>query len=565
MSHNSPPIMRHAVGSLLGKGVFFGIGLWAWSAFPHYWFVGAGLMGMAVFSMISPVYHIGVATKHRKQQRQWSYEAKEKIFGKTARLAQAGDDVINRLRGRSGLFLGALGKELLFYNPWQPSAGHLTCLAPARSGKSSLLIGTLLNKRNLIGKLRFSAWINDCKGELYFLAAPLLEKMGKRVLALNPFGLPGIRQDHWNPLDVVTDSVILKDGEARDWAHIIAQALIPEPEGQGGISDNSFFREGGRQFLMTLILYMAVFMPFQCNLVRLRELVNTTEDRLLVITNQMRESDSLNGLIRSNGEKLTDNLKAANQKTFGSFRQEAEHAVDIYDPNSDFGRSVLRSDFKLADILDQNTFLFDVTPAAKLGTHGRHKALVSTLLIETVARQTKRSNFLMLFDEIGNMGKLPTTTMTKALALLPGLGLRLAMYWQSMNQMSQVYGQDLMKLFLDQSSIIQVWGVRSPDMAKEFSRRSGSTTRKKQSFSKDPLERDYSMRKNWDEKEEPVLSETEILHLPSDEQLISISGQPMIRARRISFWKIRDWRQSAGVNPSEPGGYPKNDRVEWDY
>ena len=389
--------------------------------------------------------------------------------------------------------------------------------------------------------------------------------MGKRVLALNPFEIRGIRQDHWNPLDVVTDSVIHHDGEARDWAHIIAQALIPEPEGQGGISDNSFFREGGRKILMTLILYMAVFTPLQCNLVRLRELVNTTEDRLLAMANRMRDSEALNGLIRSDGEKLTDNLKAANSKTFGSFRQEAEHAVDIYDPNSAFGRSVMRSDFQLADILDQNTFLFDVTPASKLGTHGRHKALVSTLLIETVARQTTRSNFLMLFDEIGNMGKLPTTTLTKALALLPGLGLRLAMYWQSMNQMSQVYGRDLMNLFLDQSSILQAWGIRSPDMAKEFSRRSGTTTRKKHSFSKDPLERDYSMRKTWDEKEEPVLSETEILHLPHDHQLISISGQPMIRARRISFWKIRDWRLAAGINPSEPGGYPKSDRVEWEY
>ena len=63
-----------------------------------------------------------------------------------------------------------------------------------------------------------------------------------------------------------------------------------------------------------------------------------------------------------------------------------------------------------------------------------------------------------------------------------------------------------------------------------------------------------------------MLSETEILQLPDDEMLVAISGQKMLRMRRIPFWKIGLMRRVAQKNPSEPhDGYPPQDTVEWPY
>ncbi len=560
------PVFRHELPLLLGRLLMLAVACWAWSVIQGYWMIWAAIIGLIAVSLVNSIWRMRVARGFQEQEQLYSHAAQNHIFGKHTRLVQLGDALIKTLQNRTGHFIGALGGVILFYNPWASKGGHIAVFGPSRSGKSSTsCLGTLLNPYNIIGKLKFSVWVCDCKGELYFVSAAIRRWLGQRIIALNPFGIPGIQEDTLNPFDEVTDAVVLGNGQAHEWADLIVQAMIREPEGKD--DPNFIFRENGRRLLITLILYLAVFDPFNCNPVRLRELVMASDDELAAIANKMRDSDKMNGLIKTYGNMLLNDLKPANQKLFYSFKVEATTAMKIYDGNTKFGRSTMRSTFKLEELFHptKKVTFFQNTPQAYLGTHGAYITLVSTLLIEKMARLDKRCEFLMIYDEIGNLPPMPKTTFLKAITLLPGLGLRVSTYWQSLSQL-QMYGKDMAKILLDNCGCIQAWGINDPDMAKEFSRRAGQTTVKKHSFSKDAKEMDYSWKLSMDEKDEAVLSETQILQLPNDEQLVSISGQKMIRCRRIPFWKVALWRKVAMKNPCEPyDGYPEEDAVEWQY
>ena len=561
----SSPIFRLELAQLFGKLLMLYIVWWAWGVIAGYWMLWAAILSVFGGSALITLWRVKVAWSYRRQNQLWHLEAQQYIFGKTSRLAQLCDDFMKRLMGRVGHFIGALDGALLFYDPWASKAGHMAIFGPARSGKSSTsCIGTLLNIFNIL-RMNFSVWVNDCKGELYFVTAAVRRYLGHRIIALNPFGMKGIQVDTLNPFDEVTDSVVFETGEAHEWADIIAQAMIVEPEDKTG--DNFVFRENGRRLLITLILYLAVFDAFNCNPVALRELVMASDEDLEMIANKMRDSDKEGGLIKTYGNMLLNDLKPANQKLFYSFKVEAVMAVKIYDGNTKFGRSTMRSTFKLEELFHpkKKVTMYQITPQAYLGTHGAYATLVSTLIIEKMARLDRRREFLMIYDEMGNMPQLPKTTLKKAITLLPGLGLRLAMYFQSLSQLN-MYGKDMAKLVLDNCGLIQAWGITDPKMAEEFSRRSGKTTVKKHSYRKDPKEMDLYWSLNMDEKEEPVLSETEILQARTDEQFVLIAGQKMIKARRIPFWKVALWREVAQKNPCEPyDSYPKEDAVEWQY
>ncbi len=560
------PIFGVEVMRLVGMMLMLWITLLAWSIIGGYWMLWAGISAMIGVSMVIAVKRCIVARSYKKYHDRLAYEAQTIIFGKQSRLGELTDAFVQNLRGRSGIFLGALDKSLLFVNLWSRElGGALTVYGPAGTGKTSTIImATMLNIWNLLGKnrLKFSVWITDPKGEIYRVCAPFRRWCGRRVITLCPFPLPGIKQNFFNALDCILRSVIERTGETRNLCSLIANCLIPEPEGNKGETDNSFFRKAAKLLLMRLMVYMAVFEPFQCHLPRLRQLVSGSEAELMLIANKMKDCDQLNGLVRNYGERMLDEMPA---KNFKSIRQECEQALDIYDEDSDFTNTLKRSDFTLEEMLDENTDVYVILPPDKYGTHGGYTALVSTLMIETIARHPKPSKFLMLMDEIGTMPRIPTDTIKKAFCQLRSQKLRMATFWQSESQML-VYGKDIATIIKEQSSVLIGWSIRDPDTAKQFSRKVGETTVKQHSYSQDPQQIHYPWKYNTSEKLEPILSETEILQLPSDKMLVCVADEKALVARRIPFWKIALMRRCAQKNPSEPfNDYPPEDIVEWQY
>ena len=180
-----------------------------------------------------------------------------------------------------------------------------------------------------------------------------------------------------------------------------------------------------------------------------------------------------------------------------------------------------------------------------------------------VARHPGRTRLLVLLEEAGNIPKIPTSTLKTSLSLLPGKGLRLYTIWQSISQMNELYGSNLSRLIMDQSSMLQAWSIRDLEQQEQWSKRAGKTTVKRQSFNKDSQEMDYPWTLRMDEKEEQVLPESHIAQMPDHYQLISISGHPLIVAERVPFWQVKEFREWAAPNPCEPQGYPVDQPVRF--
>ncbi len=243
----SAPVVRLELPILFGKLLMIMITWAAWTIIAGYWMLWAAILSALCWSALVSLWRVRVAQSYKRQDQIWGTEAKHYMFGKVTRLAQLSDEFVKALMGRTGHFIGALENQLLLYNPWARKAGHICVFGPARTGKSSTsVLGTLLNPFNIIGELNFSVWINDCKGELYFVSSGIRRWLGHRIIALNPFGVGGIQKDTLNPFDVVVDAVVRGSGKAHEWADIIAQAMIREPEGGKGV-ENFFFRKNGRR------------------------------------------------------------------------------------------------------------------------------------------------------------------------------------------------------------------------------------------------------------------------------------------------------------------------------
>ena len=554
--YDAPPIYRHVLWGLIKHLLLLTLGWTLFRHYPQWWWAGAGLIALAGLLLIGQCYRLVVAEVHTSQQLRYEAAATTKVQGKTASLARPADPVIRYLSQQTGLLLGAFGKQLLWLNPYARGMGHLLCDAPSRTGKSTTLcIGWLMH---WFGS---SVVYTDIKGELTAIVYRWRKHMGHRMLVWNPFHLFGLPNHRINLLRCLTQNIRTRQGrEVRDLCEYIASILLPEPPEEG---PNKVFRDGGRRFLIALMLYLAVFYEPECHFLKLHDLVWADNGTLLTIARRMKMCGELRGLVRAFGNQLENMLDPNFSKTFGGFRTEALEAVKIYDRAGEWASSLETDDFTLEEVLNERTTLALLLPESKVMTHGKHLGLISTLLMETLSRAERPSKIFMLLEEAGNIGKIPPSTLTKALTLLPGKGLRLASIWQSPYQRKLLYGEELSHLMVDQSSIYITFSVRDHATAESWSKRSGTTTVKTTSYSKESLDRAYPWKPTVSERQEAVLNETEIMQMGSSEQLIWVAGQPLIRATKVPYWCVEPWRSRAAPNPYHPQGYPKEDKVQF--
>lgn len=441
-------------------------------------------------------------------------------------------------RDTKGFFIGALKSTPLFYDPFARGHGHMLTYAPSRTGKTvCAVIPALLHW------FGGSVFVTDVKGELTATTSRLRRLRGQRVLILNPFNVPGFKSVRFNPLRPLFDDVLHHQGKnLGELARLIASQLIPEPSQPYG--DGRFFRGGGRRLLTAMMLYLAVFEPANCHFPFLRKLIWSTSDEKRVIAAKMQSTTWFGGLLRDYGNMLADMLEPQYIKTFGAFRDNAVDALEIYDAHTDFGRSVMESDFALSDMLNGKTTLYVILPESKIQTHGAWMGLITTLLIETISGAPKPSPILMLLEEMGNLGRIPN--LAKLLSLLPGRGVRSWMIFQSRRQPVEIYGPQTAGVIEEQSSLIQSWSIRSEEDRKAWSARIGTTTRKARSLSRDPHDTQAPWRLSVNERAAPVLPPDEIARLGTSQQLIAIDGQPVILGTKVPYFANDTWQRKAG-------------------
>lgn len=509
-------------------------GAWAVPNDATQWFLGAS----GIVSVIAGSVRLRDETERDRKRR--AAVTPSGVFGSAEFLSGEAAERAG-LTEPSGLFLGSMGGRMLFHS----GKAHLLTVAPARKGKGiSTVVPNLLHFQG-------SVFVTDPKGELAAVTGPHRQSnFGQKVFVVNPWGLHGLPQHRFNPLSFLVD-LYNDEAERRGLTEEVAALalqLIPEPED----GRNQYFREGSRKLLRALMLHLATCgQPDGCTLPELwRLLQNSTRlDGTLV---EMAGSQALYGVVAD----LADDIAGIIEKSpeaFQSFIEGARQAVSIFDPSGWLADSLTASDFSFAELKTGKVSVYLVVPPKRIETHGAWLGLLARQAIDAVASTPGNSKVLFMLDEFANMGKL--AGLSESLTLLPGLGVRVWMIVQSLDQLRTVYGREATNTILSQAEVQQFFVVQDLGLAKMLSDALGQRTVKTTSIN---LGRDVDddPGESRNEAGRPLMSPDEIRLMPADQQILLIQSQPPIRAGRIPFWFVAPWCDWAALNPVE-GAHPR--------
>jgi len=440
----------------------------------------------------------------------------------------------------AGLFLGAQDGAPLFYD----GKAHLLTVAPARQGKGvSVVIPNLLHFQG-------SVFVTDPKGELAGVTAKhRAETFGHKVFILNPWGLHGLPQHRFNPLQGLLEAFAddhLRRGIMDDVSALALQ-LLPEPAD----GKNKFFREGSRKILRALLLHFATRdMADKCTLTELwRTIQNVSRFKDTLVA--MAGNESLNGIIADFADDLSYFMRD-NPEQFGDFREGASQAISIFDPNGYVGESVSASDFSFRELKEGKVSVYLVIPPDRIVTHGAWLGLLTKQAIDAVSRTKGDARVLFMLDEFANMGKL--AGLAESLTALPGLGVRVWIIVQEMADLRRVYGNDTTQTIASQAEVKQFFAVQSPELAKALSAQLGQRTVKTVSMNLGKKDTD-EVGQNVGETGRPLLSADELRQLPANKQLLLVKSLPPILSDRTAYWSVSPWNVWAAANPVE-GAHP---------
>ncbi|MAZ18487.1 MAG: hypothetical protein CL535_19445 [Ahrensia sp.] len=498
---------------------------------------------LGFFQFVGAACMLGGALGHysawRQRQRRKDAEQSSGVFGSAAFATLADCSQAGLLEPR-GLYLGLLNGQPLFYS----GKAHLLTVAPARQGKGiSVVIPNLLHFQG-------SVFVTDPKGELAAVtAAHRAERLGQKVIVLNPWGLHGLPQHRFNPLqpllEAANDPALLRG--IADEAKALALQLLPEPED----ARNRYFREGARTILRALMLHLATCgRPETCTLPEIWRLLSSTR-RIERAVDEMTASDALFGMVADLGHDLANQLED-NPDQFADFRQGAQQALDIFDPVSWLGDAVSGSDVDFAELKEGKTSIYLVIPQDRIATHGAWLGLVTAQAIRAVARSSGKNEVLFMLDEFANMGKL--AGLAESLTALPGLGVRVWAFVQELSELVRIYGPHTARTVLSQAEVKQFFAVQDDQLARTLSMALGQRTVKTRNYNLGRFD-DDDVGESLSETGRPLMSPDEIRLMPAGTQLLFVKAALPIQGELLAVWFVAPWASWLTPNPVE-GPYP---------
>jgi type IV secretion system protein VirD4 len=222
-------------------------------------------------------------------------------------------------------------------------------------------------------------------------------------------------------------------------------------------------------------------------------------------------------------------------------------------------------DWRITDLMDAKhpVSLYLVIPPSDIS---RTKPLVRLILNQIGRRLTeklegdptksRKHQLLMMLDEFRALGRLDF--FETALAFMAGYGIRAYLIAQSLNQISQAYGEN--NSILDNCHVRIAFSTNDERTAKRISDALGTSTEQR-------AQRNYAGHRlaPWlshvmvsrQETARPLLTPGEVMQLPANDQLVLVSGLPPIRAKKLRYYEDRNFRERVLPAPTlAEGGYP---------
>lgn len=452
------------------------------------------------------------------------------------------------LNDNRGVFLGGLKDGYLRHD----GPEHVMCFAPTRSGKGvGLVIPTLLSWPH-------SAVIHDIKGENWHLTAGWRSRFS-HCLLFNPTDPASAK---YNPLLEVRKGPL----EVRDVQNIADILVDPE----GALERRNHWEKTSYSLLVGVILHV-LYAEEEKTLARVAAFLSDPTRsferslHLMMTTNHLGTEDALSvhPVVAQAARELLN--KSENERS--GVLSTAMSFLGLYrDPT--VAETTSECDWRIADLIDTENpvSLYLVVPPSDIS---RTKPLVRLILNQIGRRLTERLDgekdkkhhhqLLMMLDEFPALGRLDF--FESALAFMAGYGVRSYLIAQSLNQISKAYGEN--NSILDNCHVRIAFATNDERTAKRISDSLGTATELR-------TQRNYAGHRlaPWlahvmvsrQETARALLTPGEIMQLPADEEIVMISGQAPIRAKKLRYFEDDNFSGRVLPPPGLRAGGPYLDR-----
>ena len=435
----------------------------------------------------------------------------------------------------AGVFLGRFGGGLSSRYLRHHGPEHVIAFAPTRSGKGvGLVIPTLLTWTD-------SLICYDVKAENWKLTAGWRSKFS-HVLLFNP---TDPRSAKFNPLLEVRRG----RNEVRDVQNIADILVDPE----GSLERRNHWEKTSHALLVGVILHV-LYAEEEKTLARVASFLSdpsrTIERalRIMMTTNHVGtdENPQVHPTVAETARELlnkSDNERSGVVSTAMSF-------LGLYrDPTVALTTS--DCDWRIADLMDalRPVSLYLVVPPSDIS---RTRPLVRLVLNQIGRRLTERLEgeagkeprhpLLMMLDEFPTLGRLDF--FESSLAFMGGYGIRAYLVAQSLNQISKAYGQT--DSITDNCHVRIAFSANDERTARRISDSLGTATELR-------AQKNYAGHRlaPWlahvmvsrQETARPLLTPGEVMQLPKGDELVMVSGQPPIRAKKLRYYKDTNFKR----------------------
>jgi len=443
----------------------------------------------------------------------------------SSRWATKGEVCKSGLFQPRGVFLGRLKDSYLRHD----GPEHVMCFAPTRSGKGvGLVIPTLLSWPH-------SAVIHDIKGENWQLTSGWRSRFS-HCLLFNPTDPASAK---YNPLLEVRKGRF----EVRDVQNIADILVDPE----GALERRNHWEKTSHALLVGVILHV-LYAEKEKTLARVAAFLSDPSRsfertlRVMMSTNHLGTDDEpqVHPVVAQAARELLN--KSENERS--GVLSTAMSFLGLYrDPT--VAETTSACEWRIADLVDAErpVSLYLVIPPSDIS---RTKPLVRLVLnqigrrlterLEGQAGKLRRHQLLMMLDEFPALGRLDF--FESALAFMAGYGVRSFLIAQSLNQISKAYGEN--NSILDNCHVRVAFASNDERTAKRISDSLGTATELR-------AMRNYAGHRlaPWlahvmvsrQETARPLLTPGEVMQLPADEEIVMVSGQPPIRAKKLRYFE----------------------------
>ena len=486
---------------------------YAYEAYAPHVFNAAGMIAASGGVLGAATAVIGSVWRARQSRVATTYGS--------ARWASLREVTAAGLTRRTGMVLGQLGPQYLRHD----GPEHVMAFAPTRSGKGvGLVVPTLLTWPG-------SAVIHDIKGENWQLTAGWRARFS-HCLLFNP---TDVRSAAYNPLLEVRRGT----HEVRDVQNVADILVDPE----GALERRNHWEKTSHSLLVGAILHVLYAEPDKT----LRGVANFLSDparpferSLMTMMSTAHLGNRVHPVVASAAREVLN--KSENERS--GVLSTAMSFLGLYrDPT--VAEVTSRCDWRIDDLVhgEHPISLYLVVPASDIS---RTKPLIRLLLNQIGRRLTEtvelkdglpdRHRLLLMLDEFPALGRLDF--FESALAFMAGYGLRAFLIAQSLNQIEKAYGPN--NAILDNCHVRVAFATNDERTAKRISDALGTATELR-------AQRNYAGHRlsPWlghlmvsrQESARPLLTPGEVMQLPATEEIVMVSGQPPIRAKKLRYFE----------------------------